>query len=333
MIWHLPHLRALAHHVGGRVTLVARPRSLANQLVGPADGIEGVFWIERDQWITAGRHQGLGGLRRLIADLRAQRFDAAILLTRSRTLAVVAAAAGIPRRHGYGIGPQRPFLNRPPFLPAAAYRLHPYDQAGAWLQAASIPLPDPEPRLIVDPAARQAVWERLSRVEAPLVVLGIGASDAWKRWGPDPFAALATRLLAQGWPALVLLGGDAERADAEAVLALLTPADAARISTALDWGLRDVAALLQQAAFYVGNDTAGLNIAAAVGTRAYGLFGATQVLRHSRQIVPIVPPGGPDEDTGMARIAVGAVLDAIAADRQRPDTASAPLQMRASHTD
>lgn len=315
MVWHLPHVRALARHAGHRVTLIARPRSLADQLVGPEDGIESVFWVERDQWMPGGRHQGLLGMARLIAELRERRFDAAVLLTRSRALTLAAAAAGIPRRYGYGIGSQRLLLNRLPYLPGAARSQHPYDQAGAWLGAAGIALGDAEPRLHVPEGAQQAARARLGVGRSPFIALGIAASDAWKKWDAAAFAELSSRLLAAGWPALALLGGPSERADAEAILGHLGAADAARVIPVLGWDLREAAALLGEAAFYAGNDTAVLNIAAAVGTRAYGLFGGTPVLRHSTNIVPIVPPGGPDRDAGMARITVESVLATIASDR------------------
>ncbi len=237
-----------------------------------------------------------------------------MLLTRSRMLTLAATAAGIPCRWGYGIGTQRLLLNRLPYLPEATRTCHPYDQATAWLNAAGIALPEPEPRLHVSDEARSAVCARLDvGCEAP-VVLGIAASDAWKQWSTPAFADLAAQLLDAGWPTLVLMGGPAERAIADAILQHMG-ADAARVMPVLGWHLRDVAAVLSEAAFYVGNDTAALNIAAAVGTRAYGLFGSTPVLRHSPNIVAVVPPEGPDRDTGMARITVASVLSAIASDR------------------
>ena len=314
MVWHLPHVRALAQQFGGRVTLVARPRSQADQLVGPEDGISDIFWVQRDQWMPGGRHQGLRGMARLIADLRERRFDAAVLLTRSRMLTLAAAVAGIPCRWGYGIGTQRLLLNRLPYLPEAARTRHPYDQATAWLEVAGIALAEPEPRLHVSDGARSAARARLDvGGEAP-VVLGIAASDAWKQWSTPAFADLAAQLLDAGWPVLVLVGGSAERAIADAILQRLG-AYAPRIIPVLGWDLRAVAAVLRDAAFYVGNDTAALNIAAAVGTRAYGLFGGTPVLRHSPNIVAVVPPEGPDRDAGMARITVASVLSVIAGDR------------------
>ena len=316
MVWHLPHIRALAQRAGGRVTLVARPRSRADQLVGPDDGIGGVLWVERDRWTPDGRHQGVGGLLRLIAELRAMRFDAVVLLTRSRVLSLAMVAAGIPQRWGYGIGAQRLLLNRAPYLPEPARTCHPYDQATAWLNAAGIALTEPEPRLHVPDAARASARARLGSNAGAPVVLGIAASDAWKQWPTPAFGELAARLLDAAWPSLVLMGGTAESVIADAIVQRLG-ADAARVTRVLGWHLRDVAAVLQGAAFYVGNDTAALNIAAAVGTRAYGLFGGTPVLRHSPSIVPVVPLGGPDRDTGMARITVASVLDVIAADRRR----------------
>jgi heptosyltransferase II len=314
MVWHLPHLRAVARRVVGRVTLVARPRSRADQLVGAADGIDEVFWVERDQWTPGGRHQGVSGWLRLTAEIRARRFDAALLLTRSRALTLAFAAAGVPARWGYGFGSQRALLNRPPYLPERARALHPYDQATAWLNATGLTLAEPEPRLHVAGEVRGRVRARLGAGTGPLIALGIAASDAWKQWPAPRFAELASALLGAGWERVVLIGGEAERVAADAILGCLGES-AARVVPVLGWDLREVAALVEDAALYVGNDTAVLNIAAAVGTRAYGLFGATPVLLHSPNIVAVVPPGGPDRDAGMGRITVAAVLDVIERDR------------------
>ena len=325
MVWHLPHIRALACHTGGRVTLLVRPRSLAQQLVGAGDGVTGFLQLERDQWGGEGRHQGVLGFRQLVADLRACRCDAAVLLTRSRGLALAAALAGIPRRYGYGVGPQRLWLNRQPYLPKADHALHPFGQAGAWLRAAGVAPGETEPRLAVTDASSARVRAHLCFGAQPFVAFGIGASDAWKKWDLSAFAALATELLDLGWPALVLVGGEADRPDFTAILGRLSPAHARRVLPLLGWNLQEVAAALQQAAFCVANDTATLNIAAAVGTRAYGLFGRTPVLHHSSNIVPVIPPGGLGSSLGsglgggrgggMEAISAPAVLDVIKGDR------------------
>jgi len=312
MIWHLPHIRALARHVGGRVTLVTRPRSMADQLVGPADGVHGIFYVERGQWSPGGRHEGNAGMMRLVHDLRTLDCDGAVLMTRSRNLTLAVLAMGVRHRHGYGIGVQRRVL-RGPFLPRHLWKGHPYDQATAWMAAAGIALDRPDPVLHVGEADRLAAVKRLAAPGVP-VALGIAASDDWKNWGAANFAALAAALLQAGWPAVSLIGGPAEQVMADAIISELG-AKAGQVRLALGWHLREVAALLAEAAFYVGNDTAALNIAAAVGKRSYGLFGATVPLRHSPAIIPVLPPGGLDRVHGMAAITPAAVLQAIGADR------------------
>ena len=318
MIWHLPHIRALARHVEGRVTLVTRPRSMADQLVGPGDGVHGIFYVERGQWSPGGRHEGNAGMLRLIRDLRALDCDGAVLMTRSRNLTLAVLGMGVRHRHGYGIGIQRRVLHGP-FLPRSAWRGHPYDQATAWMAAAGIALDRPDPILHVREADRLEAHRRLNSEGGPLapgsfVALGIAASDDWKNWGTARFAALAAALLQAGWPAVVLVGGPAEQGTAAAIVAA-SGAQSGQVRLALGWPLREVAALLADAVFYAGNDTAALNMSAAVGRRSYGLFGATTPLRHSPLIVPIVPPDGLDRTHGMAGITPAAALQAIDDDR------------------
>ncbi len=308
MIWHLPHIRALARHVAGRVTLVTRPRSMADQFVGPEDGVNDILYVERGQWSPGGRHEGNAGMLRLVRDLRALRCDGAVLMTRSRNLTLAVLAMGVRHRHGYGIGVQRRVLQGP-FLPRSLWKAHPYDQATAWMEAAGIALDRPDPVVPVSEADRLAAARRLGAGRAP-VAFGIAASDDWKNWGAANFATLAAALLDAGWPDIVLVGGTAEQGMADAITARLG-ARAGQVRLALGWRLRELAALLAGAAFYIGNDTAALNMAAAVGTRSYGLFGATMPLRHSPLIVPVLPPGGLDRVHGMAGITTAAVLQAI----------------------
>jgi heptosyltransferase-2 len=315
MVWHLPHIRAIAAAAGHKVTLVTKPRSAADQIFAAEDTIADILWMDRNPDRRRGSHDGAPGLLRLIASLRGRRFDTVVILHHSRTLAFAAMAAGVPRRHGYGYRWQRPFLNRPPFLPQTTLRLHPHQQATEYLRAAGIAIADTEPHLPVAQAARDTVAGKLAGYTTPIVAIGVGTSEPYKQWGAARFASLATTLLDAGWGSLVLIGGPAEAELAQAIQALL-PSQQTRIVQAIGWTLSEIAALFAAAGFYVGNDTGVMNMAAAIGIRTYALFGATPPFGHASAIVPITPPDGRiDKADGMARIDLGTVIAAITADR------------------
>jgi len=310
MIWHLPHLRALAAAAGAPVTLIAKPRSAADQLLTAEPAVRDIIWLDRNPDGRRGRHDGLRGLLRLAAELRVRRFDAVVLLHHSVSLAAVTRLAGIRLRAGYGYGAQRWLLNRGPVMARSMLQRHQFQRATAWLHAAGIAMTDDEPILTISDAARQAVATRLAGVARPFVAIGIGASEPSRQWGAAGFATLIHGLRAMGWHRLVLLGGLAEVALAAEIRNL---AGDDGITVAIGWPLNQVAALLAEAAFYVGNNTGVMNMAAAVGIPTCALFGTTPVFDHSRHIIPIASPPDPAAgDDGMARITPAAVLAAIA---------------------
>ncbi len=140
MIWHLPHIRAISAHVGGPVTLIAKPRSAAAQIFAAERTVREVVWMDRNPEGRRGRHDGLLGLMRLVQVLRDHRFDSVYLLHQSQTLALATWLARIPARFGYGAGVQRLWLNQPTFLTRDQLRLNWFEQATTWLATAGIPL-------------------------------------------------------------------------------------------------------------------------------------------------------------------------------------------------
>ncbi len=312
MIWHLPHIKAIAAHLHEPVTVVAKPRSLADQILADEGCVRDVMWVDVNPSGRRGRHDGAVGFLRLVAALRARRFSSVILLHHSHTLAAATMAAGIADRRGYGWGAQRWFLSRGPYLPAAVARLHQHTRATRFLAAAGIPLASAEPVMTVSSAAVAAVERRLAGARA-FVAIGIGSSEQSRQWGAPRLAALTDALLRAGWPSVVLVGGPDDAALAAEIQRRIGP-DGSRAIAALGWHLRDTAALLSLSSFYVGNNTGVMNMAAAVGIRTYALFGTTPPFDHASQILTILsPPGGPDD--GMVRVTLDAVLDAIETDR------------------
>jgi heptosyltransferase-2 len=255
------------------------------------------------------------GFIRLVRELREHGFGTIIMLHHSDTIAAAAMLAGIADRRGYGFGLQRRFLNQGPFLPRAVAATHQHNRATRYIEAAGIPLPSSEPRIFVPARSRIEARTRLGDIGTPFVAVGIGSSEVLKQWGAERFVALIVALLDQGWPSVALLGGPDERHVAAQIVQTLGDRSH-RVHLAMGWHLRDVQGLLAEAAFYVGNDTGVMNIAAALGIRTYALFGTTPPFHHASQIVPVLSPPAGVRD-GMDRLSLEIVVAAIKADRGR----------------
>ena len=316
MVWHVPHIRAIATHAGTAVTLLAKPRALADQLLAGDPAIADIMPVDLNPGgRRRGAHDGIDGFRRLVHSLRRRGFGSIVLLHHSDRLAAAAWMAGIPDRRGYGWGRQRWFLNTGPFLPSDVKMLHQHTRATRYLRAAGIMLDSAEPRLTVSQPARQAALRRLGAPPGGFVAIGIGSSEHLRQWGTERFAGLAAAVLDAGWPMLALVGGTEDQASMTNIVRSLGERGA-RARPVLGWDLPDVVAVLSAAAFYVGNNTGAMNIAAATGTRTYALFGTTRAFDHASQIVPVAAPDIGLHD-GMARVTLPQVLQAIQADRGR----------------
>ena len=314
MVWHVPHIRAIAAHVGQPVVLLTKPRSLADQLLADEPSIASIQWLDLNPAGRRGAHDGFGGFQRLVRKLKSLELGSIILLHHSPLLAFAAWRAGIPDRRGYGWGRQRWFLNTGPFLPDDVRDQHQHTRATVYLEAAGIPLPSAEPRLTVAPSTLAEGRVRVGDVGA-FVAVGIGSSEALRQWGTDKFGALVKALLDAGWPTVMLVGGPDDLPAATMIVnGMGSRAD--RVRLALGWNLADVMGMLTMASFYVGNNTGVMNMAAALGVRTFALFGTTEPFDHASQIVPIVAPDIGEHD-GMARLTVDAAIAAIYRDRSR----------------
>ena len=301
MVWHLPHLHAIAAATTttGRVDVLTKPRSQADRLLQADPTIERIVWLDRE-----GGHAGWIGFRRLVRLLRQGGYQRIWLLHGSARYGLAAWWAGIPQRLGYGFGLQRLLLSQSVSLSSALHHAHPIRRADALLAAFDIPSVDTEPRLAVAAVAQQAVTEQFAAWPAPWIALGIGSSEPAKQWGAGRFAELALALRQQSSGSILLVGGSAEQALALEILRRIEAGGGVG-ANASALPLEQTAALLAHCRCYIGNDTGGLNMAAALQVPALGLFGASEPLFHSRWIEAITPPHG---QTGMAAITVDRVL-------------------------
>jgi len=303
VIWHLPFIRAIAaREPAGAVAFLTLPSTHARELLqGEPCVAEVVYFEHGGSELARGLH-----LARLVALLRRSRFRAIWILDRTVRPALAARLAGVPQRIGPGDGAQRWFITNPGIDPR-----HFQDLAMDWLRAflasMNVPVESTEPDLKLPDALLAAVHERYRAAPRPWIALAPGGSHPAKDWPAAHWTTFVDALRRRAAGTVFLIGGPDNAARAGELIA--HSAGAAAIN-ACDLTIAEAAALLRHADLFVGPDSGLMNLAAAGGTPAFGLFGATPVLHYSKFIHAIEPAGGQAPD-GMARIPPAQVLARI----------------------
>ena len=302
VIWHLPFVRAIAAAApGGKVTFFAPPTSAAKELFAAEPCIADTIYFRH-----AGSELQRGiNLVRLVGLLRRQRLQSIWILHRTIRPALAAALAGIPERIGLGLGSQSAFItNRG--IGQVHFHDHPIDWLRALMTNMKVPLHSTEPDLHLPADVMAAIEKKFAHLSRPWLVVGIGASHPDKDWPDAAWCEFLHGLRTPG--AVFLIGGPANVARAEK---FIDACGSNQIVNACNLSLIDAAALLRLADLFVGPSSGPLNLAAAGGTDAFGLFGSTPVLTYSKFIHAIAPDRGPSPG-GMDLITPAQVLERIA---------------------
>jgi heptosyltransferase-2 len=271
-----------------------------------------------------GAHRSLSGKWQVVSTLRERRFDAAFILRKSLSRSVMLCAAGIPTRVGFA-NPKSGWLltHRVPAAGAARHKASTYLP---FLEAVGLSvLAGPYEYTVSDEerqVARQWLSAQRSENGRPVVVLHPGANWPHKRWAPERFAALGDRLVESQRVHVVITGGPADAALADAVKHRMRhPA----VVIAGQTTLRQLAAVLEQAQLIVSNDTGILHVAAALRRPVVALYGPTSsaltgplgepqriAIVHHADCCPHVPCYQPDHPPhpGMDAITVEEVYQA-----------------------
>ena len=274
-IMALPALRAVrARFPGAEVAIVARPyvadiyrdQEICNQLIA---------------YDPRSAHAGVFGRERLAAVLRAQRFDAALLMQNAFDAAWLAWRANIPERIGYARDGRSFLLTRavpvprPGEIPAHEkfYYLELLRRAG-WIDSLpdeshiAMTIPEEKHRRAAEILGASGVRPHVLRV-----AIGAGASyGSAKCWPPSRFAELANRLQSHTDADVILFGTAAESAVCAAIAAgmRVPPIDLTGKTE-----IADLPALLSQCHIFIGNDSGAMHVAAAAGLPVVAVFGPT----------------------------------------------------------
>jgi heptosyltransferase-2 len=231
-----------------------------------------------------GIHGGFFGRERLANELRAQKFDVALLLQNAFDAAWLAWRANIPERIGYARDGRSLLLTKAVPVPKRGeipsherfYYLELLRRAG-WVGSLSgeafIAMTVPEQKRR---RAAEFLVESGARPHALRVAIGAGATYGFaKCWPPPRFAELANRLQSQNNADVILFGTATEAAVSNAIAKEMRwpPIDLTGKTA-----IADLPALLSQCHLFIGNDSGAMHVAAAVGLPVVAVFGPTDPL-------------------------------------------------------
>jgi heptosyltransferase-2 len=228
-----------------------------------------------------GFHKGFSGRERLAAELRAQKFDVALLLQNAFDAAWLAWRANIPERIGYARDARSFLLTKAVPLPRHGeipaherfYYLELLRRAG-WPDVAQdesffgLHVPAEKRRIADEFLCKSGVRQGATRI-----AIGAGASyGSAKCWPPSRFAEVGNRLQSEAGADVILFGTPAEATVSTAISGELRRPP---INLTGKTAIADLPALLSQCHLFIGNDSGAMHVAAAVGLPVVAVFGPT----------------------------------------------------------
>lgn len=274
-IMAIPALRAVrAKFPDALISILARP------YVADIYGNQGIADV-LIPYDPRGQHKGFRGREHLATQLRAQKFDVALLLQNAFDAAWLAWRAQIPERIGYARDARSFLLSKAIPVPKLGeipthekfYYLELVRRAG-WLD--SLPAIDHIALKVPDAQrhhASQTLLEAGSRPDAFRLAIGAGASyGSAKCWPPDRFADFANRFQSEYDADIILFGTPGELAVSNAITANMRrpPIDLTGKTT-----IADLPSLFSHCHLFLGNDSGAMHVASAVGLPVVAVFGPT----------------------------------------------------------
>ncbi|MCB2146928.1 MAG: lipopolysaccharide heptosyltransferase II [Deltaproteobacteria bacterium] len=266
-----PAVRAIRHNFpGAHISLLAKP--WVAPVFAHSPHVDQIIIYEAN-----GRHRGIRGTVRLARDLRAYRFDAAILLQNAVEAALIAFMAGIPHRIGFDTDARRLLLTHPVRCTRAIKSIH---QTGYYLkmiEGAGLVGGGQHLELSIGIEDRQRAERTLSAhgITPDRRVVGLNPSATFgpaKQWFPERYAALGDRLSNNLDATILLFGGPSDRKLGQDIVRMMA---APIIDLSGRTSLGEAMALIDRCNAFVTNDSGLMHVAAALNTPLVAIFGST----------------------------------------------------------
>jgi heptosyltransferase-2 len=322
-VMSVPALQALREHNPlARISILARP------WVAGLYGRE-AFCDEVIPYEAARGWRGLNDKRRIGVELRARKFDCALLLQNAFEAAAMARWAGIPIRIGYDRDARGWLLTHPIPLPGAGeIPRHQRFYYLELLKRAKL-IPGYEKNAAIRLSGRTDAADRgrarLRNAGIHGVVVGVSPGAAYgsaKRWLPERFAEAASAIARERGAQAAVFGSKEETSICETVCQEIGRAGVACHNFAGMTRLDEFVEMAAACELFLTNDSGAMHVASALGVPTVVVFGATddeatgptgdlsRIVRHAVDCSPCLLRECPIDHRCMTGVTASQVVEA-----------------------
>ena len=284
LIWQLPYLKSISKNFNLPITLITRPKTQAKDILKDNDYISEVFYCEfrKKLWYFV-------EIFNLYRFFKKEKFSHIFILDKISRPAIAAKLADIKNIIGPGIKNQKKWLTNKNFLTNEDYRNLDYsDQSKKMLEINNYKVFETIPSLTIKKETLINIEPKIDTGAKDIVTFGVDSFELFKMWFEENFAELANKLIEANLANKIYL--IASQKNQNVVKKIINLSNKNNFLDCSSLNLLQVIKVIKYSNYFVGNNSGPLNLASALGVKAFGLIANDRVseLKNSN-IIPILP--------------------------------------------
>ncbi len=310
LIWQLPYLKSISKNFNLPITLITRPKTQAKDILKDNNYIREVFYCEfrKKLWYFV-------EIFNLYRFFKKEKFSHLFILDKISRPAIAAKLADIKNIIGPGIKNQKKWLTNKNFLSNEDYQNLDYsDQSKKILEINNYKVFETIPSLTIKEDTLINIEPKIDNSAQGIVTFGVDSFEIFKMWFEENFAELANKLIDANLAKKIYLIASPQNQNVVNKIIHLSGKNNFFDCSSLN--LLQVIKVIKYSNYFVGNNSGPLNLASALGVKAFGLIANDRVseLKNSN-IKPILPQNYRNEINrereGMKKLDVETVFDQI----------------------
>ena len=284
LIWQLPYLKSISQNFSLPITLITRPKTQAKDILKDNHYIQKVFYCEfrKKLWYFV-------EIFNLYRFFKKEKFSHIFILDKISRPAIAAKLADIKNIIGPGIKNQKKWLTNKNFLTNEDYRNLDYsDQSKKMLEINNYKVFETIPSLTIKKETLINIEPKIDTGAKDIVTFGVDSFELFKMWFEENFAELANKLIEANLANKIYL--IASQKNQNVVKKIINLSNKNNFLDCSSLNLLQVIKVIKYSNYFVGNNSGPLNLASALGVKAFGLIANDRVseLKNSN-IIPILP--------------------------------------------